>query len=55
MKILLAEDETDVAILYKTMLEDRGHQVTITNNGEECLQVYHEELQNVTSNTCSAI
>jgi CheY-like chemotaxis protein len=51
MKILLAEDEIDVAILYKTMLEDRGHQITITNNGEECLQVYHEELQNVTLNT----
>jgi CheY-like chemotaxis protein len=50
MKILLAEDEIDIAILYKTMLEDRGHQVTITNNGEECLQVYHEELQNVTLN-----
>jgi CheY-like chemotaxis protein len=51
MKILLAEDEQDVAKLYKIILEDRGHDVTITNNGEECLDVYHTELQNISLNT----
>jgi CheY-like chemotaxis protein len=51
MKILLAEDEQDVAKLYKIILEDRGHDVTITNNGEECLEVYHMELQNISLNT----
>ena len=53
MKILLAEDEQDVAKLYKIILEDRGHDVTITNNGEECLEVYHTELQNISLNTGS--
>ena len=51
MKILLAEDESDVAILYKMILEDRGHEVTITTNGEDCLEVYHKELQNISLNT----
>jgi CheY-like chemotaxis protein len=51
MKILLAEDEQDVAKLYKIILEDRGHDVTITNNGEECLEVYYMELQNISLNT----
>ena len=51
MKILLAEDDRDIAILYKTILEDKGHQVTVTNNGEDCLKVYHKELQNISLNT----
>jgi CheY-like chemotaxis protein len=51
MKILLAEDDKDTAILYKRVLEARGHEVTITNNGEDCLIVYHRELQNISLNT----
>jgi CheY-like chemotaxis protein len=45
MKILLVEDDEDIATIYKMILEERGHDVTITNNGEECLKVYHKELQ----------
>jgi CheY-like chemotaxis protein len=45
-KILIAEDETDIATLYKTALEIRNHQPTITTNGEDCLKVYHEDYQN---------
>jgi CheY-like chemotaxis protein len=48
MKILVAEDHRDTALVYKYSLEDRGHQVTITTNGEECLRTYHEELHRVT-------
>jgi CheY-like chemotaxis protein len=44
-KILIAEDETDIATLYKTVLEMRKHQPTITTNGEDCLKVYHEDSQ----------
>src|ERR687885_2119576 len=51
MKILLAEDNQEISTLYNIMLRPRGHRVTVTNNGEECLQVYHRELQNVTLNT----
>ncbi len=32
-------------------LEERSHQVTITNNGQDCLEVYNKKLQNVTLNT----
>ena len=51
MNVLVAEDEKDISTLYKVALEERGHRVTITNDGHECLQVYHRELQNVTLNT----
>ena len=51
MKILLAEDDNDTATLYKRALEERGHQVIITNNGKGCLDVYHKELQDITLNT----
>lgn len=44
-KILIAEDESDVAALYKKVLENRNHQVTITINGEDCLKTYHEVCQ----------
>ena len=56
-KILIAEDETDIANLYKTALEMRNHQPTITTNGEDCLKVYHENCQSnrfaIEKNTCS--
>jgi CheY-like chemotaxis protein len=48
LKILVAEDSGDTAMFYKYSLEERGHQVTITSDGEECLKVYHEKLQKVT-------
>jgi CheY-like chemotaxis protein len=48
MKLLIAEDEQDTALVYKLALQDRGHQVTITNNGQYCLDVYHKELQHDT-------
>ena len=51
MKILIAEDDKDSALLYKRALEKRKHQVMITNNGEECLNIYHEEMQNIRNDT----
>ncbi|MDQ3839693.1 MAG: response regulator [Thermoproteota archaeon] len=47
MRVLIAEDDKDTALLFKKALEKRGHNVTITHNGEDCLKVYHEELQNI--------
>jgi CheY-like chemotaxis protein len=47
MKILIAEDEYDIALLYKMALEKRNHKVTITENGEDCLNIYHEESQRI--------
>ena len=45
MKILIGEDESDIALLYKKALEGRNHEVTLTSNGEDCLEIYHEESQ----------
>jgi CheY-like chemotaxis protein len=42
---LIAEDEPDIAALYKTVLEKRKHKATITTNGEDCLKAYHEIYQ----------
>jgi CheY-like chemotaxis protein len=47
VKILIAEDDRDTALLFKMALEKRGHNVTVTNNGEDCLKIYHEELQRI--------
>jgi CheY-like chemotaxis protein len=48
MKILLAEDREDTAMVYKEALQDKGHVVIHTTNGEDCLKVYHNEFQIVT-------
>ena len=47
MNVLIAEDEPDIALLYKMALERRNHQVTTTENGENCLKAYHERYQNI--------
>jgi CheY-like chemotaxis protein len=51
LKILVAEDEQDIALLYKRALEDRKHQVIITTNGEDCLKTYHEISQSIRLNS----
>lgn len=40
MDILIAEDDVDTANVYRTALKSRGHDVTVTLDGLECLQVY---------------
>ena len=45
MRILLAEDHEDTAMVYKAALGDKGHVVVYTTNGEDCLKVYHNEFQ----------
>jgi CheY-like chemotaxis protein len=47
LKILIAEDDKDIALSYKVVLEDRGHVVMITYDGQDCLCKYHEELQKI--------
>ena len=41
--ILVAEDNAFTAKQYKLALEKKGHQVTITNDGTECLDLYNDE------------
>jgi CheY-like chemotaxis protein len=45
MKVLIAEDEENIALQYKTILTKRMHDVRITCNGEECLEEYYRELE----------
>ncbi len=40
MKILVAEDEPTISRQYKLALQEKGHHVIITGDGEECLRVY---------------
>jgi CheY-like chemotaxis protein len=48
MQILIAEDDHDISTLYKKALERRGHNVTITSNGEACLKRYFDVLYHMT-------
>ena len=49
MRILIAEADRDTALSYRTALERRNHQVSTTDNGEDCLRIYREEFNKVTS------
>jgi CheY-like chemotaxis protein len=46
MKILIAEDESDISHTYRVALESRNHDVNIANDGITCLRIYREELAN---------
>jgi DNA-binding response OmpR family regulator len=45
LNILIAEDEPDISTIYFKILNERGHTVIITQNGEEFPIQYNEELQ----------
>lgn len=45
MKILVAEDEPNIAKVYKISFEERGHEVIVTHNGVECLEEYSRCLE----------
>ena len=44
MKILVAEDESVISMQYQIVLEERGHQLTITEDGEECMNEYRSAI-----------
>jgi CheY-like chemotaxis protein len=45
MKILIAEDDSNLAEAYRDALENRNHEIVMTANGEECLNKYRNEMQ----------
>src|SRR5712691_800323 len=49
MKILIAEDDRDIALVYRVALKDRNHHPTLTDNGGDCLTIYRQELKNFVS------
>jgi len=40
LKVLIAEDDEDIAHQYRMALNALGHEVFLTNNGEECIKNY---------------
>jgi CheY-like chemotaxis protein len=44
LSILVMEDDREIASWYQQILLSRGHRVTITRLGEECLQIYTDRL-----------
>ena len=40
LRILICEDNEEVCKLYDKVLRNRGHQVEITKNGEDCIKSY---------------
>ena len=51
MKILIAENDRDVLKQYANLLKPRGHDVILTDNGEDCLIAYNDEFRNVSDRT----
>lgn len=49
MRILIAEDDLDIANLYKKALEKNKHKVALTSNGSDCLTNYLTTLKNLAS------
>jgi len=48
MNILIAEDEPNIAMLYRNALEARKHRVVVAKDGEACLNAYHNALEQAT-------
>jgi CheY-like chemotaxis protein len=44
-RILIAEDDSDTVLTYKTALEKAGYGVIAVDNGEDCAKAYMEEFQ----------
>jgi two-component system cell cycle response regulator CpdR len=45
LNILIAEDNDFTSQQYKTALEKKGHRVTLTKDGEECFDIYNDEVK----------
>ena len=45
LQVLIAEDDVDAVELYRVALEARGHVVTITLDGRECVDAYTKSIQ----------
>jgi CheY-like chemotaxis protein len=47
VRVLVAEDEKDIALSYKLVLEQRNHVVFISYNGIDCLKRYRNGYQSI--------
>jgi CheY-like chemotaxis protein len=44
LNVLIAEDDIDTVRIYDKLFRDRGHDIRVTNDGQKCLAIYHEEM-----------
>lgn len=44
LKILVSEDEKSTSETYFMFLQSEGHDVVVTSNGQECIDVYRKEI-----------
>ena len=51
MQILISNDNPDMQLAYKSVLERQAYRVILTNTAEDCLKIYQHELQNLHLNT----
>jgi CheY-like chemotaxis protein len=49
MKILIAEDDYNIAMQYRIALENKNHEVLLTYDGEDCLKRYRKAFDNLVS------
>lgn len=54
MEILIGEDDADTAFLYLKLLEERGHDLVVTKDGQECLDVYYDKAKGSNSDSSSS-
>ena len=47
MKVLIAEDNPDTRFYYDVLFEKYRHVLISAKDGLECLQIYHDELENI--------
>jgi CheY-like chemotaxis protein len=48
MRILIAEDDLEIATLYEKALARRKHDVIVTSNGEDCVENYTNAIHDKT-------
>lgn len=44
LKILVSEDEKSTSETYSMFLQSEGHDVVVTSDGQECIEVYRKEI-----------
>ena len=45
MRVLVAEDEPNIAKLHKISFEESGHDVWVTHDGVECIETFKQEFE----------
>jgi predicted transcriptional regulator/CheY-like chemotaxis protein len=55
IRVLVAEDESAQRVIYKVALESKGHRVTLTENGEDCIRIYKDAISQSSGLTDQAL